>query len=140
MIKFERRFFKYLNEADETEDRQAMRDMLDKETDISDFDVDMSPDESKNISSAADRMARIQQQSNDEEKQQLLSWIDYLNEVATRLNGLESDSMQSILSNAAPGSVFSNLESDINALGKISESISRVIQSFQTAYNKGGEA
>jgi hypothetical protein len=138
MIKFERRFLKYLNEADITDDQAAMRGMLDKDTDPSQFEVDVTPDESKQMSSAAETIARVQQQNNADEVEYLMGWITYLTEVSTKLNGLTPDSISSILAGAMPESILDSVKKEQDAIGRITGEIADLIQAFNTAVNKSG--
>jgi hypothetical protein len=133
MTKFERRFFKYLNEADITDDREAMLGMLDKETDPSEFEVDLTPEESSDMASAANSMARMQQQNNAKESQQVLEWIQELDEVVDRLNGLESDSYINMISKGVPDSIMDKLKKQTSTIETVSKGITDLIQSFQSA-------
>lgn len=138
MTKFERRFFKYLNEADITDDREAMLGMLDKETDPSKFEVDLTPEESSDMVSAANSMARIQQQNNAEESQQVLEWIQELTEVVDRLNGLDPDSYIKTISKGVPDSIMDKLKKQTSTIETVSKGITDLIQSFQSAIGSSG--
>jgi hypothetical protein len=138
MTKFERRFFKYLNEADITDDREAMLGMLDKETDPSEFEVDLTPEESSDMASAANSMARIQQQNNAKESRQVLEWIQELDEVVERLNGLESDSYINMISKGVPDSIMDKLKKQTSTIETVSKGITDLIQSFQSAIGSIG--
>lgn len=140
MIKFERSFFKYLNEADITADRQAMRGMLDDGTDEAEFGVDMTADESQDMSDAAETMARIQQQSNAQEVKQILNWIDYLNDVVEELNGLESTSLQQTLAKAEPDSIMDKLKNESTTIKNICTNATKLAQALQAAVGQSGNA
>ena len=138
MTKFERRFFRFLNEADVTDERAAMRGMLDDGTDESDFGVDMTPEESSDMNSAADTMARIQQRNNAEESQQVLEWIQELSDVVERLNGLGADSYIKTIAKGVPDSIMDKLKNQSSTIETVSKGITDLIQSFQSAIGRSG--
>lgn len=105
MDKFTRKFLRILKEDDAELERAAMEASLDDGTDPTDFDIDMDgvgePDE---VTDAINRR-------NQQEVQELESWINQTEQFLQFLNSDDPSSIQSKLAGAIPDTIMDKVKS-----------------------------
>jgi len=118
------KFKRILKENPELE-QAAMQDTLDDGTDISEFDVDMSPPE--NTNTIADAMSQEQQAQLNE----LQGWISQINGFLKFLNGDNPDSVQSKLSRAVPDTMMEKIKtSEQSTITRIASDLASLEQAL----------
>ena len=127
MTKFENRFFKVLNEQDE--DREAMLSTLDKDTDPSEFDTDVSAPVDSNDPNAA--AARAISERESAMTNQVREWIASMEEFLEALNGTEN-SIQTALANAEPDTLLDKMkQSEQRKIARVATEIAALTESFK---------
>ncbi len=118
------KFKRILKENPELE-QAAMEDTLDDGTDISEFDVDMSPPE--NTNTVASAMSQEQQAQLNE----LQGWITRINEFIEFINGDNENSVQSKLSRAVPDTMMDKIKtSEQSTIARIAADLGSLQQSL----------
>ena len=101
MTKFERRFYKSLNEQAE-EERAAFEAELEDNTEAGDFDVDVEVDEVSVEEDPNVKAAQAVSERNAAMRTELESWVGEIEQFLEYLNGSSPDSIQTLLANAEP--------------------------------------
>ena len=104
MTKFERRFFKSLNE--QTKDRVAFEAELDDDTNAGEFDVDVDVDETVVEDDPNVKAAVAVGERNAAMRSKLEGWVGEIETFLEYLNGSVPDSIQTILATAEPDTIF----------------------------------
>lgn len=127
MSKFENRFFKALLE--QTEDRAAMVDSLDDNTNPEDFDVSPTSDLSQD-----DPNAKVVQALSEREEamvSQLKGWITNMESFLQELNGTQ-DSIQTVLANAEADTLFDKMkQSEQRKIARVATELAALTESFK---------
>ena len=133
MTKFERRFFKKLNNINEdVEEREAFEAELDDNTDAGDFDVDLEVDQTSVEEDPSVKAAQAVNERNESMKQELRGWIGKMEEFLDYLNGEESNSIQQQLANAEPDTIFDGMKaSEQRKLARVATELAGVTESFK---------
>lgn len=133
MTKFERRFFKKLNNINEdVEEREAFEAELDDNTDAGDFDVDLEVDQTAVEEDPSVKAAQAVNERNESMKQELRGWIGKMEEFLDYLNGEESNSIQQQLANAEPDTIFDRMKaSEQRKLARVATELAGVTESFK---------
>jgi hypothetical protein len=130
MTKFENRFFKMLNEADELDvDREAMEASLDDGTDAGEFDTQMpDPEEADD---AAMRAAQATSDLASEMRQELEGWVSEMDAFLHKLNGQEG-SIQSVLASAESDTIFDRMkQSEQRKITRVATELASLTESFR---------
>ena len=134
MTKFERRFLKSLNEQAE-EERVAFEAELDKDTDAGDFDVDVEVDET------VVRAAVAVEERNAAMRATLKGWIDEIDGFLHYLNGEDLDSIQTLLANAEPDTIFDRMKaSEQRKIARVATELAALNESFKGYIAQTGNA
>jgi len=133
MTKFERRFFKKLNNINEdVEEREAFEAELDDNTDAGDFDVDLEVDQTAVEEDPSVKAAQAVNERNESMKEELRGWIGKMEEFLDYLNGEESNSIQQQLANAEPDTIFDRMKaSEQRKLARVATELAGVTESFK---------
>jgi hypothetical protein len=127
MTKFENRFFKVLKEQDE--DRAAMLASLDKDTNPSEFDVDVKAQVDSNDPNAAAAKAISERET--AMTNQVREWIANMEEFLEALNGTEN-SIQTSLANAEPDTLLDKMkQSEQRKIARVATEIAALAESFK---------
>jgi hypothetical protein len=128
MTKFEKRFFKVLQEQDD--DREAFEASLDDNTDPEEFDVDVDVEVDED--DPAIRAATAVNERNEAMKDELRGWIGRMEEFLTYLNGEEAISIQQKLANAEPDTIFDRMkQSEQRKISRVATELAGVTESFK---------
>jgi hypothetical protein len=128
MTKFEKRFFKVLQEQDD--DREAFEASLDDNTDPEEFDVDVDVEVDED--DPALRAAAAVNERNEAMKDELRGWIGRMEEFLTYLNGEEAISIQQKLANAEPDTIFDRMkQSEQRKISRVATELAGVTESFK---------
>ena len=128
MTKFEKRFFKVLQEQDD--DREAFEASLDDGTSPEEFDVDVDVDIDED--DPALRAAAAVNERNEAMKDELRGWIGRMEEFLTYLNGEEAISIQQKLANAEPDTIFDRMkQSEQRKISRVATELAGVTESFK---------
>jgi len=128
MTKFEKRFFKVLQEQDD--DREAFEASLDDNTDPEEFDVDVDVEVDED--DPALRAATAVNERNEAMKDELRGWIGRMEEFLTYLNGEEAISIQQKLANAEPDTIFDRMkQSEQRKISRVATELAGVTESFK---------
>ena len=130
MSKFEDRFLKMLAEQDAAAERAAMEGILDKGTDASEFDVDVqTTDQGSDLSAKA---AQIKSAQSMAMSAQLQEWVDTCDEFLGFLNGTGPNSIQTILANAEPDTIFDRMkQSEQRKIARVATELAALTESFR---------
>lgn len=130
MTKFENRFFKMLNEADELDvDREAMEASLDDGTDAGEFDAQM-PDPAE-ADDAAMRAAQATSDLASQMRQELEGWVSEMDAFLHKLNGQEG-SIQSVLASAESDTIFDRMkQSEQRKITRVATELASLTESFR---------
>lgn len=128
MNKFENRFFTVLKEQDE--DRKAMIDSLEDETDPSEFDTNMdAPTNSDDLTAQAAKIKSAQATAMSEE---LGTWVVKCDEFLDFLNGTGGNSIQTRLANAEPDTIFDRMkQSEQRKIARVATELAALTESFR---------
>ena len=142
MTKFERRFFKKLNNINEdVEEREAFEAELDDNTDAGDFDVDLEVDQTAVEEDPSVKAAQAVNERNESMKQELRGWIGKMEEFLDYLNGEESNSIQQQLANAEPDTIFDRMKaSEQRKLARVATELAGVTESFKVYLAQTGNS
>jgi hypothetical protein len=135
--KFKTKFLKLLKEAPELEfdptmERDAAESSMDGVDDvgIDDFDIDVEPDPN-----ATDGIDDATKRENERMGSIVDKWTANINEFIRYINDDESESIQKILKNANPSSIFGKLQKQQNQIAKIAGDLATLRQAFIAGKN-----
>ena len=140
MHKFERRFFKSLNEQAE-EERAAFEAELDDNTEASDFDVDVEVDEVAVEEDPNVKAAQAVSERNAAMRTQLEGWVSEIERFLDYLNGSTPDSIQTLLANAEPDTIFDRMKaSEQRKIARVATELAALNESFKGYIAQTGNA
>mgnify|MGYP003136837523 FL=1 len=140
MTKFERRFFKSLNEQAE-EERAAFEAELDDNTEASDFDVDVEVDEVAVEEDPNVKAAQAVSERNAAMRTQLEGWVSEIERFLDYLNGSTPDSIQTLLANAEPDTIFDRMKaSEQRKIARVATELAALNESFKGYIAQTGNA
>ena len=130
MAKFENKFFKVLKEQDE--DREAFETTLDDGTDAGEFDVDVEVDETVVDEDPNVKAAMAVEERNAAMRSTLKGWIDEIDGFLHYLNGEDLDSIQTLLANAEPDTIFDRMkQSEQRKIARVATELAALNESFK---------
>ena len=139
MTKFERRFFKSLNE--QTEERVAFEAELDDDTDAGEFDVDVDVDETVVEDDPNVKAAVAVGERNAAMRATLKGWIDEIDRFLHYLNGEDADSIQTLLASAEPDTIFDRMKaSEQRKIARVATELAALNESFKGYIAQTGNA
>tara|TARA_R110000824_G_scaffold14684_3_gene62340 strand:- start:618 stop:1055 length:438 start_codon:yes stop_codon:yes gene_type:complete len=131
MTKFERRFFKSLNEQ-ATEERVAFEAELEDNTSAGDFDVDVDVDETVVEDDPNVKAALAVSERNEAMRAKLEGWISEIENFLEYLNGSASDSIQTLLANSEPDTIFDRMKaSEQRKIARVATELAALNESFK---------
>jgi hypothetical protein len=140
MTKFERRFFKSLNEQAE-EERAAFEAELDDNTEAGDFDVDVEVDEVAVEEDPNVKAAQAVSERNAAMRTQLEGWVSEIERFLDYLNGSTPDSIQTLLANAEPDTIFDRMKaSEQRKIARVATELAALNESFKGYIAQTGNA
>jgi hypothetical protein len=140
MTKFERRFFKSLNEQAD-EDRVAFEAELEDDTSAGDFDVDVEVDETVVEDDPNVRAAVAVEERNAAMRATLKGWIDEIDGFLHYLNGEDADSIQTLLASAEPDTIFDRMKaSEQRKIARVATELAALNESFKGYIAQTGNA
>lgn len=130
MTRYENRFFKLLDEADEFDpDAEAFEASLDDETDPGEFDAQV-PDVS-DVDDSAMRAAAASSEHQAKMRSELEGWIQEMDSFLQRLNG-ETGSIQTALSQAEADTIFDRMkQSEQRKIARVATELASLAESFR---------
>ena len=146
MHKFERRFFKSLNKQkslnEQVEDeRAAFEAELDDNTEAGDFDVDIEVDEVAVEEDPNVKAAQAVNERNEAMRVKLEGWIGEIETFLEYLNGASPDSIQTLLSNAEPDTIFDRMKaSEQRKIARVATELAALNESFKGYIAQAGNA
>ena len=127
MINYEKRFFTLLEQDAE---RKAMEDTLEKGTNPEDFDAETQP--GNDTDSLIMQAAKIKTAQSQAMTSQLGSWVEECDRFLDFLNGTGTDSIQSILANAEPDTIFDRMkQSEQRKIARVATELAALTESFR---------
>jgi len=139
MTKFERRFFKSLTE--QTEERVAFEAELDKDTDAGEFDVDVDVDETVVEDDPNVKAALAVSERNEAMRAKLEGWVGEIETFLEYLNGSSPDSIQTLLANAEPDTIFDRMKaSEQRKIARVATELAALNESFKGYIAQTGNA
>ena len=139
MTKFERRFFKSLNE--QTEERVAFEAELDDDTEAGEFDVDVEVDETVVEDDPNVKAALAVSERNEAMRSTLEGWIGEIETFLEYLNGSSPDSIQTLLANAEPDTIFDRMKaSEQRKIARVATELAALNESFKGYIAQTGNA
>jgi|TARA_R110002020_G_scaffold137052_5_gene305747 hypothetical protein len=140
MTKFERRFYRSLNEQAE-EERVAFEAELDDNTSAEDFDVDVEVDEVAVEEDPNVKAAQAVNERNEAMRVKLEGWIGEIETFLEYLNGASPDSIQTLLSNAEPDTIFDRMKaSEQRKIARVATELAALNESFKGYIAQTGNA
>ena len=140
MTKFERRFFRSLNEQAE-EERAAFEAELDDNTEAGDFDVDVEVDEVAVEEDPNVVAAQAVSERNAAMRTQLESWVGEIEQFLEYLNGSTPNSIQTLLANAEPDTIFDRMKaSEQRKIARVATELAALNESFKGYIAQTGNA
>ena len=140
MTKFERRFLKSLNEQAE-EERVAFEAELDDDTSAEDFDVDVEVDEVAVEEDPNVKAAQAVSERNEAMRVKLEGWIGEIETFLEYLNGASPDSIQTLLANAEPDTIFDRMKaSEQRKIARVATELAALNESFKGYLAQTGNA
>ena len=131
MTKFEKRFFKSLNEQAE-EEKIAFKAELDDETNAGDFDVDVDVDETVVEDDPNVKAAVAVSERNAAMRAKLEGWVGEIEQFLEYLNGSSPDSIQTLLANAEPDTIFDRMkQSEQRKIARVATELAALNESFK---------
>lgn len=124
MNSYQKRFLKYLNEADEAElsDKDAMLATLDKGTEPDDFKIDAPKGV---VGQLPPELTEYQRQM----FQKLQEWIGEMDSFKEHLNGTGPDSIQSILNSSSPETLFKKIsDAETKKISRVAMELGSLIE------------
>jgi len=139
MTKFERRFFKSLNE--QTEERVAFEAELDDDTEAGEFDVDVEVDETVVEDDPNVKAALAVSERNEAMRAKLEGWIGEIETFLEYLNGSSPDSIQTLLANSEPDTIFDRMKaSEQRKIARVATELAALNESFKGYIAQTGNA
>ena len=139
MTKFERRFFKSLNE--QTEERVAFEAELDDDTNAGEFDVDVDVDETVVEDDPNVKAAVAVGERNAAMRGKLEGWVGEIETFLEYLNGSVPDSIQTILATAEPDTIFDRMKaSEQRKIARVATELAALNESFKGYIAQTGNA
>jgi len=140
MTKFERRFFKSLNEQAE-EERAAFEAELEDNTDAGEFDVDVEVDETVVEDDPNVKAAVAVSERNAAMRGQLEGWVSEIETFLQYLNGSVPNSIQTILATAEPDTIFDRMKaSEQRKIARVATELAALNESFKGYLAQTGNA
>jgi len=140
MTKFERRFFKSLNEQTE-EEKVAFEAELDDDTDAGEFDVNVDVDETVVEDDPNVKAALAVSERNEAMRSTLEGWIGEIETFLEYLNGSSPDSIQTLLANAEPDTIFDRMKaSEQRKIARVATELAALNESFKGYIAQTGNA
>jgi hypothetical protein len=140
MTKFERRFYRSLNEQAE-EERVAFEAELDDDTSAEDFDVDVEVDEVAVEEDPNVKAAQAVSERNEAMRTKLEGWIGEIETFLEYLNGASPDSIQTLLANAEPDTIFDRMKaSEQRKIARVATELAALNESFKGYIAQTGNA
>tara|TARA_R110002020_G_scaffold137796_2_gene307377 strand:- start:1743 stop:2186 length:444 start_codon:yes stop_codon:yes gene_type:complete len=142
MTKFERRFFNSLkiNEA-AVEEREAFEAELDDDTSAGDFDVDVEVDETVVEDDPNVKAAMAVSERNEAMRAKLEGWVGEIEVFLEYLNGSSPDSIQTLLANAEPDTIFDRMKaSEQRKIARVATELAALNESFKGYIAQTGNA
>jgi hypothetical protein len=142
MTKFERRFFNSLkiNEA-AVEEREAFEAELDDDTSAGDFDVDVEVDETVVEDDPNVKAAMAVSERNEAMRVKLEGWVGEIEVFLEYLNGSSPDSIQTLLANAEPDTIFDRMKaSEQRKIARVATELAALNESFKGYIAQTGNA
>ena len=146
MHKFERRFFKSLNKQkslnEQVEDeRAALEAELDDNTEAGDFDVDIEVDEVAVEEDPNVKAAQAVSERNAAMRTKLEGWVGEIEQFLEYLNGSSPDSIQTLLANAEPDTIFDRMKaSEQRKIARVATELAALNESFKGYIAQTGNA
>lgn len=129
MTDYQKRFYYFLEQ--DSEDKIAMKDTLEPDTDPAAFDVDTAPTDSTSVD-LAKQAAHIKTQQALDMQNTLSGWIDKLDEFLIFLNGTDSMSIQSKLATAEADTLFDRMrQSEQRKIARVATVLASLTESFR---------
>ena len=130
MARFENKFFKVLKEQDD--EREAFEATLDDETEAGEFDVDVEVDETVVDEDPNVKAAMAVEERNAAMRSTLKGWIDEIDGFLHYLNGEDPDSIQTLLANAEPDTIFDRMkQSEQRKIARVATELAALNESFK---------
>ena len=140
MTKFERRFYRSLNEQAE-EERVAFEAELDDDTSAEDFDVDVEVDEVAVEEDPNVKAAQAVSERNAAMRTQLEGWVGEIEQFLEYLNGSTPNSIQTLLANAEPDTIFDRMKaSEQRKIARVATELAALNESFKGYLAQTGNA
>ena len=140
MTKFERRFFKSLTEQ-AVEEREAFEAELDDDTSAGDFDVDVEVDETAVEEDPNVKAAVAVSERNAAMRATLEGWVGEIETFLEYLNGSSPDSIQTLLANAEPDTIFDRMKaSEQRKIARVATELAALNESFKGYLAQTGNA
>ena len=146
MHKFERRFFKSLNKQTALneqveEERAAFEAELDDNTEAGDFDVDVEVDEVAVEEDPNVKAAQAVSERNEAMRAKLEGWVGEIEQFLEYLNGSSPDSIQTLLANAEPDTIFDRMKaSEQRKIARVATELAALNESFKGYIAQTGNA
>jgi hypothetical protein len=103
----------------------------DEQAAAADLDPGTPPDAYDDVQ-GSDAVADAKTRENVSQIQSLKTWIEELNSTTERMNGLDANSMQSILNNAACDTLFADIaRSETKKIGRIAQDMRALSESLK---------
>jgi hypothetical protein len=139
MAKFENKFFKVLKEQDE--EREAFEASLEDDTDVGEFDVDVEVDETVVEDDPNVKAAVAVEERNAAMRATLKGWIDEIDGFLQYLNGEAPDSIQTLLANSEPDTIFDRMKaSEQRKIARVATELAALNESFKGYIAQTGNA
>ncbi len=140
MTKFERRFFRSLNEQAE-EERAAFEAELEDTTSAEDFDVDVEVDEVAVEEDPNVKAAVAVSERNAAMRSTLEGWVGEIEQFLEYLNGSSPESIQTLLANAEPDTIFDRMKaSEQRKIARVATELAALNESFKGYLAQTGNA
>jgi hypothetical protein len=140
MTKFERRFFKSLNEQTE-EEKVAFEAELDDDTDAGEFDVNVDVDETVVEDDPNVKAALAVSERNEVMRSTLEGWVGEIEVFLEYLNGSTPDSIQTILATAEADTIFDRMKaSEQRKIARVATELAALNESFKGYLAQTGNA
>jgi len=140
MTKFEKRFLKSLNEQAE-EERAAFEAELEDNTEAGDFDVDVEVDEVTVDEDPNVKAAQAVSERNAAMRTKLEGWVGEIEQFLEYLNGSSPDSIQTLLANAEPDTIFDRMKaSEQRKIARVATELAALNESFKGYIAQTGNA
>ena len=140
MTKFERRFYKSLNEQAK-EERVAFEAELEDGTSVDDFDVDVDVDETVVEDDPNVKAAIAVGERNEAMRAKLEGWVGEIEVFLEYLNGSTPDSIQTILATAEADTIFDRMKaSEQRKIARVATELAALNESFKGYIAQTGNA